>query len=203
MMLGETPRNTRGILFVCTGNICRSPYAERRLRQLLPDTGVPISSAGTGAMVGSGIESETSEQLRRLGADVTGFAARAATAQMLDGSELVLTMTRAQRGEVARLHPAAMRRIFALGDFADLCRSSQTWRPIVPTHPWLPQVVTEAAAARGTVAPQEAVDVDVVDPYGRSSKTHTEAFDRIEDFLAVVVAALGTVAGSSRVQTLG
>ena len=201
-MLGETPPPTRGILFVCTGNICRSPYAERRLRQLLPDTGVPIASAGTGAMVGSGIESETSEQLRRLGADVTGFAARSVTPQIIDGSELVLTMTRAHRGEVARLHPAAMRRIFALGDFADLCRSSQTWRPIVPTHPWLPQVVAEASAARGTVAPQEAVDVDVVDPYGRSSKTHLEAFDRIEDFLAVVVAALGTVAGSSRAQPL-
>src|SRR4051812_30487965 len=178
MMLGETPR-TRGILFVCTGNICRSPYAERRLRQLLPRTGVPVSSAGTGAMVGSDIESETSEQLRRLGADVTGFAARAVTPQLLDESELVLTMTRAHRGEVARLHPSAMRRIFALGDFADLCRSSQSWRPIAPTHPWLPQVVAEAAAARGTIAPREAVDVDVVDPYGRSAKTHLEAFDRI------------------------
>jgi protein-tyrosine phosphatase len=197
MMLGDTPQN-RGILFVCTGNICRSPYAERRLRQLLPDTGVPIASAGTGAVVHSDIERQTSEQLRRLGADVTGFAARAVTPQLLDGAELVLTMTRTHRGEVARLRPAAMRRIFALGDFADLCRSSATWRPISPTRPWLPQVVAEAAAARGTVAPRDALDVDVVDPYGQSARTHTEAFDRIEDFLGVVVAAMGAVAGSSR-----
>ncbi len=201
-MPGDTPRD-RGILFVCTGNICRSPYAERRLRQLLPSAAVPITSAGTGAVVGSDIEPQTSEQLRRLGADVTDFAARSVTPQILDGSELVLTLTRAHRGDVARLHPAAMRRIFALGDFADLCRSSQLWRPIVPTHPWLPQVVAEASAARGTVAPHEAGDVDVVDPYGRSAKTHTEAFDRIEEFLAVVVAALGTVAASSRAQSLG
>ena len=199
-MHGDSPR-TRGILFVCTGNICRSPYAERRLRQLLPDAGVPIASAGVGAMVGSGIEAETSEQLRRLGADVTGFAARAVTPELLEDSELVLTLTRAHRGEVARVHPAAMRRIFALGDFADLCRSSQTWRPIRPSQPWLPQVVAEAAAARGTIAPREAAVVDVVDPYGRSARTHTEAFERIEELLEVITVALGTVAGSSRAQS--
>lgn len=196
-MLGETPHR-RGILFVCTGNICRSPYAERRLRQLLPNTGVPITSAGTGAAVASNIEQATSEQLRRLGADVTDFAARAVSPQLIDNAELVLTMTRSHRGEVARLRPAAMRRVFALGDFADLCRSSATWRPISPSRAWLPQVVAEAAAARGTVAPRDAFDIDVVDPYGRSAKTHSEAFDRIEDFLAVIVAAMGTVAGSSR-----
>ncbi len=199
-MLGDSTR-ARGILFVCTGNICRSPYAERRLRQLLPDPGVPISSAGTGAMVDSGIEDETSEALRRLGADVTDYAARAVTPQLVDGAELVLTMTRAHRGDVARVRPSAMRRIFALGDFADLCRASQTWRPIALTHPWLPQVVAEAAAARGTVAPRDLSEVDVVDPYGRSARTHTEAFDRIESFLDVVVAALGTIAGSSRVRS--
>jgi protein-tyrosine phosphatase len=200
MMLGDSPHN-RGILFVCTGNICRSPYAERRLRQLLPDTGIPITSAGTGAVVAADIEQATGEQMRRLGADVTGFAARAVTPQLLDSAELVLTMTRAHRGEVARMRPAAMRRIFALGDFADLCRSSATWRPISPARAWLPQVVTEAAAARGTVAPRDAFDIDVVDPFGRSARTHTEAFDRIEDFLAVIVAAMGTVAGSSRATT--
>ncbi|MEW1954947.1 hypothetical protein [Terrabacter sp. NPDC080008] len=196
-MLGESP-STHGILFICTGNICRSPYAERRLRQLLPDTGVPISSAGTAAVVGSDIERATSEQLRRLGADVTGFSARAVTPQLLDEAELVLTMTRTHRSEVARLRPAAMRRIFALGDFADLCRSTATWRPIVPTSPWLPQVAAEAAAARGTVAPRDVYEVDVIDPYGGTSRTHTEAYDRIEEHLDVVVAALATVAGSSR-----
>jgi len=200
-MLGDSPR-ARGILFVCTGNICRSPYAERRLRQLLPEAGVPIESAGTGAVVGSGIETETSEALRRLGADVTGYAARAVTPRLVEGAELVLTMTRAHRGDVARVRPSAMRRIFALGDFADLCRSSQMWRPIVPTHPWLPQVVAEAAAARGTIAPRDVGEIDVVDPYGRSARVHTEAFDRIEEFLEVIVAALGSVAGSSRAQSV-
>ncbi|GAA2021987.1 low molecular weight phosphatase family protein [Terrabacter terrae] len=194
MMLGDTsPSN--GILFVCTGNVCRSPYAERRLRQLLPDAGVAIVSAGTGALVGSDIEPATREALTRSGADVTGFAARAVIPQLVAESALVLTMTRAHRGAVARLHPAALRRAFALGDFAELCRASDSWRPVSAAEPWLPQVVAEAAAARGTVAPRDVLEVDVVDPYGGSERLHSEAFDRIEEQLQVIVAAISAVAG--------
>ncbi|WP_076261520.1 hypothetical protein [Intrasporangium flavum] len=196
-MLGDTPQ-TRGILFVCTGNICRSPYAERRLRQLLPRAGVPVDSAGTGAVVDSDIETDTREQLRRLGADVTAFRARQVSPRMLDDAALVLTMTRAQRGQVARLRPQAMRRIFALGDFADLCAESRSWRSILPTQPWLEQVVTEAAAARGTVVPRDADDIDVVDPFRQNARVHEEAFARIEEQLAVVVTALGSVVTSAR-----
>lgn len=196
-MLGDIA-STGGILFVCTGNICRSPYAERRLRQLLPDAGASIASAGTAAVVGAELEPAATDQLRRMGADDTGFAAQALTARMLDGAELVLTMTRAHRGQVARLRPAAMRRIFALGDFADLCCSSRSWRPIAPARPWLPQVVAEAAAVRGTVAPRDLSQIDIVDPYGGSARMHAEAFGRIEDFLEVVVGVLGTASYSSR-----
>lgn len=196
-MLGDS--RARGILFVCTGNICRSPYAERRLRQLLPDTGVSVASAGTAAVVGSDIEPETSTQLHRRGADVTGFAAQLVTAQLLDEAELVLTMTRAHRGEVARLRPAAMRRIYSLGDFADLCRSSKSWRPISPSSPWLPQIAAEAAAARGTIAPRAPSEVDVVDSYGGSMRVYSDAFARIESFLDVIVPTLGSLSEASRV----
>ena len=196
-MLGDIPHN-RGILFVCTGNICRSPYAERRLRQLLPAAGVEIASAGTGAVVGSDIETETRDFLRQRGSDVAGFRARSVTPELLGSAELVLTMSRAHRGEVSRLNPASMRRTFALGDFADLCRASAAWRPINPALPWLPQMAAEAAAARGTVAPRDLEVIDVVDPYGASTRTHVEAFDRIEDFLGTIVLALGAVAGSAR-----
>lgn len=195
-MLGDTPQ-TRGILFVCTGNICRSPYAERRLRQLLPRAGVPVESAGTGAVVGSDIEDDTRERLRRLGADVTGFRARQVSPQLLDDAGLVLTMTRAHRGQVARLRPQAMRRIYALGDFADLCAESRAWRSILPSRPWLEQVETEAGAARGTVVPRDADDIDVVDPFRQSAGVHEQAFARIEEQLAVVVTALTSVVTSA------
>ncbi|MGO4601088.1 arsenate reductase/protein-tyrosine-phosphatase family protein [Terrabacter sp. 2YAF2] len=191
--------DSRGILFVCTGNICRSPYAERRLRQLMPDSGVSVASAGTAAVVGAQIEQGTSEQLRRRGADVTGFAARSLSPRLLKETELVLTMTRAHRGEVARLCPSAMTRIFSLGDFADLCSSSKSWRPISSSSPWLPQVAVEAAAARGTIAPRDLSEVDVVDPFGASARVLSEACDRIDAFLDVVVTTLGALARSPKV----
>ena len=53
------------------------------------------------------------------------------------------------------------------------------------------------------MAPGDPDDIDVVDPYGRSARTHQEAFDRIEDFLDTIVLGLGTIAGSSRAGTIG
>jgi protein-tyrosine phosphatase len=46
------------VLVICTGNICRSPTAERRLRQLLPDK--KIDSAGVGALVGHEADQQAS-----------------------------------------------------------------------------------------------------------------------------------------------
>jgi protein-tyrosine phosphatase len=91
-----------------------------------------------------------------------------------------------------------MRRIYALGDFADLCAESRSWRAILPTRPWLEQVVEETAAARGTVVPRDADDIDVVDPFRQSDRVHEEAFARIEEQLDVVVTALASVVGSAR-----
>ena len=49
------------ILVVCTGNICRSPYIERRLAGLLADTDAVVTSAGTRALVGAPIEPGSAE----------------------------------------------------------------------------------------------------------------------------------------------
>lgn len=187
--------NAGRILFVCAGNICRSPYAERRMRQLLGDLGILVASAGTSAVVGADIEPATREQLHRRGADVTGFAAQQVTRELVDCSDLVLTMTRAQRGEVARLRPMAMRHIFALGDFADLCASSHAWRPMATSNSLLTYIAAEAATARGTVAPRHQTQIDVGDPYGRSSREHSEAFQRIDGFIDIVS---GTFIDASR-----
>ena len=47
------------ILVVCTGNVCRSPYIERRLRHELAGTGIEVTSAGTRALVGHDMDAGT------------------------------------------------------------------------------------------------------------------------------------------------
>ncbi|GAB2934939.1 hypothetical protein GCM10027047_34220 [Rhodococcus aerolatus] len=110
------------VLFVCTGNICRSPTAERLLAAQAAAHGwdVSASSAGTRAVVDHAMEPSAAAVLAELGGDADGFRGRQLTAAMIDGADLVLAMTAAHRGKVLDLRPAALRRTFTLREAAQL-----------------------------------------------------------------------------------
>ena len=109
------------VLVVCTGNVCRSPYIERRLRHELAGTGIEVTSAGTRALVGHDMDPGTRELLQRSGADVDGFTRPAADGRpRAPSADLVVAAAREHRAAAARLHPAAMGRTFTLRDLADL-----------------------------------------------------------------------------------
>ena len=113
------PQEVFSILAVCTGNICRSPAVERLLAsQLAPS--VSVSSAGTHALVGHPISEPMATLLRQAAVEPEPFEARRLSEQMVKESDLILAMTRAQRGLVVELWPAAVRRTFTLREFARL-----------------------------------------------------------------------------------
>src|SRR4029453_8342341 len=105
------------ILAVCTGNVCRSPAVERLLASRLGPT-VSVTSAGTHALVGHSIAEPMAALLRGGGLEPDGFEARRLSERMLKEADLVLAMTRAQRGLVVDLWPPAVRRAFTLREFA-------------------------------------------------------------------------------------
>src|SRR5215217_9257195 len=107
------------ILAVCTGNVCRSPAVERLLTSKLGPT-VTVSSAGTHALVGHPIAAPMGWLLLDSGVEPASFKARRLSEQMLKEADLILSMTRAQRGLVDELWPAAVRRTFTLREFARL-----------------------------------------------------------------------------------
>lgn len=80
------------VLFVCTGNICRSPFAEVAARQLADDGARQFSSAGTFAMDGNGATATGVEAAADLGFDLTGHEARRLTAALLAETDLVYGM---------------------------------------------------------------------------------------------------------------
>lgn len=183
----ENPGTFR-VLTVCTGNICRSPAVERLLRAGL-GAGVEIGSAGVRAMTGEPIQPPMAALLTAAGADPAGFAARQLTAPMAREAELVLALTRAHRGAVVELAPAALRRSFTLREFARLLAAVDP--AALPPVEAGPAARLRAAVPLATALRAPATDPaadDVVDPYGGDDARYRLSFDQLLPAVRQIVA---------------
>jgi protein-tyrosine phosphatase len=179
------------ILVICTGNVCRSPYLERRLAQELEGTSIGVSSAGTAALVGRDMDPGSKALLERAGAWSEGFVARQLTAELVAGADLVITAAREHRTAAAQLHPRALRRVFTLRDLADLLDGADLTRsqPLDPDAAWVRHVGEAAGMRRGLVVARQN-DVDITDPIGRPPEVFAQMAADIEAALPSVVTAL-------------
>jgi protein-tyrosine phosphatase len=148
------------ILTVCTGNICRSPVAERLLQAGLGDE-VAVSSVGVRAVVGDPIHPGMVALLERSGIRADRFVAR-------------------------QVAPGALRRSFTLLEFARIVTSPDL--PPVPAGPVdirLRALVLLAARHR---APASLADSDdVPDPYGHGRAEYELAYGLIRDAVDTIV----------------
>ncbi len=104
------------LLFVCVGNICRSPTAEILMRARLGDRpGVEVASAGLQALVGRPIDPTAAGLLREGGHDPDAHRARQATPSVLAAADLVLVMEQAHLTRIAREVPQVSGKTFLLG----------------------------------------------------------------------------------------
>lgn len=87
------------VLFVCAGNICRSPLAEAIARRLARERRLSLefASAGVSAIDGGPATPEAMRVAAEHGLDLSAFSSRSLTARAVRGADLVLTMTAAQR----------------------------------------------------------------------------------------------------------
>lgn len=109
------------ILFVCTGNTCRSGMAAGLAREVLRSWGredIVVSSAGTAAQIGVPATPEAIAAAAELGADLQPHRACPLTPELAREADLILTMTRMHKKDVERLVPEARGRTFTLKEYA-------------------------------------------------------------------------------------
>lgn len=118
---------TLSVLFVCTGNICRSPSAEGVFRALLVkrhlDGRIRVDSAATDDYhVGSAPDPRSVEAAARRGYDLRGQRARLVTPGDIEAFDYILAMDSGHRRRLRQMAPEALRpRIGMFLEYAPIC----------------------------------------------------------------------------------
>ena len=109
-MSSEAPLPVHGttynLLFVCTGNTCRSPMAEAIARGLLEERGwthVAVRSAGTGAAAGAAASPQAVTVTREHELDLSGHASQQLSPQLVAWADLILAMGSSHLAAIAEL----------------------------------------------------------------------------------------------------
>ncbi|MCW0212413.1 MAG: hypothetical protein OJJ54_03565 [Pseudonocardia sp.] len=188
--------DTFRLMYVCTGNICRSPVAEIMTRHLLVGrlggrlaSRFEVSSSGVGAVVDSQMHPDTRDELAPWGLDgvIAGrFRARQLRSAMVRESDLVLGANLRHRSAVVERAPEGLRTAFSLREFALLAEAVDP--DVLPADPVLRahELVEQARFKRGLV-PMDPEDLAIPDPMGRSQKAHHDAVMLIVDAVARIV----------------
>ncbi|NHC15342.1 arsenate-mycothiol transferase ArsC [Motilibacter deserti] len=173
------------VLFVCTGNICRSPAAAA-LAESLSDGAVLATSAGTAPVTGAEVHPFTLAALQRRGVHFAGPAGRPITRRLVESADLVLGMTRGHRAHAVRTYPPVLRRAFTLRELSRLVARAEA-----PTEAGAREWALDVGRWRGLAADG---DDDVMDPIRGPAQAHEEVVALLERELRVVLAPLARIA---------
>jgi len=114
------PVRARQLLFVCSGNTCRSPLAGGILRakiNLIPNCDLSVESAGIGAMDGFPASQGAISAGAEIGIDLSTHRSCALDSDTLSSADIVLVMTRSHKGRILSEYPDFVDRVFLLKEF--------------------------------------------------------------------------------------
>jgi protein-tyrosine-phosphatase len=179
------------ILFVCTGNTCRSPLAEGMLRHMLQREQIDaeVRSAGVSAVSGSPISSHSSAILKEAGIQ-DNLTSRALDQTDIEWADLILTMTMGHKATVIHRHPYAVEKIFTLKEFVeddpDMLAAAEVREKLavdLQMKQALSQPITDEERTRMARLNRSISDYDISDPFGGSLNTYRITADEIELYL--------------------
>lgn len=175
------------ILFVCTGNTCRSPYAQAVVRTHAPDW-VDVSSAGTLDIAGARPPRELDQVAEARGIDLSYSLSLPIGQAALTKQDLVIGMTLDHVASAVVGGGAPPDKAFTLSEFVRLIET------IEPKPSTSPSEATETVARAHEHRAREKTFVpadDIEDPMGGPRRAYEAMADRIDDLGARLVAGMG------------
>ena len=108
------------IVFVCTGNTCRSAMAEGLLKKMLADKslkGIEVSSCGTASLPTFRVPGILLELMKDEGVFMAEHKSRQITKEIADHSDLILVMENAHKEYIKHKFPKFMEKLFLLKEY--------------------------------------------------------------------------------------
>ncbi|MGM1049146.1 MAG: low molecular weight protein arginine phosphatase [Bacillota bacterium] len=181
----------KNILFVCTGNTCRSPMAEGMLRKLAKGRGIPLEvrSAGVSAAEGMPI-SRHAEAVLRDQQIKDGMSSKPLSMDLVEWSDLILTLTLSHKQYAIRQFPYAADKVHTLKEYvendAQVLTNLQEQDSLLASMEMMRSLgieLQEKDKVRLIELRQRIPSFDISDPFGGSLEEYEETAAEIRSAL--------------------
>jgi len=119
----EGVTSVKKVLFVCTGNVCRSPMAEGLLKHEAGEWPVIVESAGLAASMGAAPSQHAQTAMAEIGIDISAQHSQSVTTELVRSCDAIFVMTYAHLDMMLLTFPAVADRVFLIREF---CHQSQS-----------------------------------------------------------------------------
>ena len=155
------PADPRSILFLCKGNVCRSPFAEYRMRRFMEGYGITVFSAGLRVDIQGAPPLQAHEAAREFGVDLSDHLSKQVNKKMMDAHDIVFVMELRQIQLLKQTFPGYEDRIYLLPLQDKKDKNNKVF-----------------------------YRYNIPDPYGKSHQEYEACYHRIEECLANLSLAL-------------